>query len=306
MEITNETQITTELLNTANWRDDDTLSLKVRDENVPAIAAKPDQVQIFTNCNGKTMLMPAGENLEPVEIGKTVGTTVTENGISKDTWNADTKLNITDLINNLNETTGGKVLDARQGKALKALVDNLEFLKLNKNALLDLVYPVGSIYTSETETDPTGCLGGVWEKTDTPDYVIEYKTGLSGSGFTNGWYRKYKSGWLEQGGLTKFDLTKPNNTIFFSKKFLRVNSGEEKADYSITLALIKNAHTSNVFNTPIVVLRNDNAMIINCSELVAISPNAVAGGWYNESATWEARGMAAGTPTKSYSWKRKS
>jgi hypothetical protein len=36
---------------------------------------------------------------------------------------------------------------------------------------------------------------------DGTDYVVEYATGLSGTNYTNGWYRKYKSGWVEQGGV---------------------------------------------------------------------------------------------------------
>jgi len=34
------------------------------------------------------------------------------------------------------------------------------------------------------------------------DFVIESDYGLTGSNYTNGWYRKYKSGWIEQGGYT--------------------------------------------------------------------------------------------------------
>ncbi|MCL2758147.1 MAG: hypothetical protein FWE64_02380 [Alphaproteobacteria bacterium] len=33
------------------------------------------------------------------------------------------------------------------------------------------------------------------------DYVVESANGLSGPGYTSGWYRKYKSGWVEQGAL---------------------------------------------------------------------------------------------------------
>jgi len=35
---------------------------------------------------------------------------------------------------------------------------------------------------------------------DISDYVIASATGLSGTNYNNGWYRKYKSGWVEQGG----------------------------------------------------------------------------------------------------------
>jgi hypothetical protein len=149
------TPINAENLNKGNWRDDKSLSFKVQTENDEPITAKPDEIQIFTTCTGKTMLMPAGENLEPVEIGKTVGTTVIENGIGKETWNADTKVSIADLVNNLNETAAGKALDARQGKIL-------DEKKLDKTALLDLIYPIGSIYMSVVKKSPATFLGGNW------------------------------------------------------------------------------------------------------------------------------------------------
>lgn len=37
---------------------------------------------------------------------------------------------------------------------------------------------------------------------DGADVVIEYRTGMTGQNYTNGWYRKYASGWVEQGGVT--------------------------------------------------------------------------------------------------------
>lgn len=43
-------------------------------------------------------------------------------------------------------------------------------------------------------------LTGQGGATPMSDYVIETATGLTGTGYTDGWYRKYKSGWVEQGG----------------------------------------------------------------------------------------------------------
>jgi hypothetical protein len=34
------------------------------------------------------------------------------------------------------------------------------------------------------------------------DYVVESRTGMAGIGYVDGWYRKYKSGWVEQGGVS--------------------------------------------------------------------------------------------------------
>ncbi len=36
-------------------------------------------------------------------------------------------------------------------------------LKVNKSELVDLVYPVGSIYMSTNSINPGGILGGTWE-----------------------------------------------------------------------------------------------------------------------------------------------
>jgi len=33
------------------------------------------------------------------------------------------------------------------------------------------------------------------------DICIEWQTGMTGQGYSDGWYRKYKSGWVEQGAL---------------------------------------------------------------------------------------------------------
>jgi hypothetical protein len=46
------------------------------------------------------------------------------------------------------------------------------------------------------KTVPSGVAGSLGI-----DYVIEYVINLSGTNYVNGWYRKYKSGWVEQGGM---------------------------------------------------------------------------------------------------------
>ncbi len=52
-------------------------------------------------------------------------------------------------------------------------------------------------------------LTGAGTATPMSDYVIETATGLTGTGYTDGWYRKYKSGWVEQGGRGKNTITLP-------------------------------------------------------------------------------------------------
>ncbi|MDR2008093.1 MAG: hypothetical protein LBQ34_03875 [Alphaproteobacteria bacterium] len=38
------------------------------------------------------------------------------------------------------------------------------------------------------------------------DYVVETKTGLLSGDLNYGWYRKYKSGWVEQGGIANLSM----------------------------------------------------------------------------------------------------
>ena len=45
------------------------------------------------------------------------------------------------------------------------------------------------------------------------DYVIETRTGITEGESVNGWFRLYKSGWVEQGG--QIDSASPNQTITF-------------------------------------------------------------------------------------------
>lgn len=47
---------------------------------------------------------------------------------------------------------------------------------------------------------------------DAADYVVAFQAPTAANGYT--WYRKYKSGWVEQGGWVAASAT-DNNTVFF-------------------------------------------------------------------------------------------
>ena len=60
-----------------------------------------------------------------------------------------------DIVDNLITEDNMKVLSAKQGKKLN---DN----KVNTSDLINLVYPVGSIYMSVNNTNPSTIFGGTW------------------------------------------------------------------------------------------------------------------------------------------------
>lgn len=87
------------------------------------------------------------------------------------------KVSVSDIIDNLTTNVSNKPLSAAQGVALKALIDSVQisvpsnissFINdsgyLTKTTLLDVVYPVGSIYMSANNTSPEIFLGGTWAK----------------------------------------------------------------------------------------------------------------------------------------------
>ena len=89
-----------------------------------------------------------------------------------------------DIVNDLNtgSSTEGKVLDARQGKVLNDKIDdntqaiesntqaiesNTQDIEENRQAIaeiINIVYPIGSIYMSVTDTSPSVLFGGTWQR----------------------------------------------------------------------------------------------------------------------------------------------
>lgn len=61
------------------------------------------------------------------------------------------------IIDNLTSNTTDKVLSANQGKVLNESINSLT------NNLINLIYPVGSIYMSVNNVSPASFLGGTWE-----------------------------------------------------------------------------------------------------------------------------------------------
>jgi hypothetical protein len=71
-----------------------------------------------------------------------------------------------------------------------------------------LMMVVATAFLPASQAQYSGFVDSLAGKIDLPagknqsniDFVIESATGLSGNNYINGWYRKYKNGWVEQGG----------------------------------------------------------------------------------------------------------
>ena len=72
------------------------------------------------------------------------------------------KVGSTQVIDSLTSTSKTDALSADAGRRLNEKID--EGGGINKNQLLDMVYPIGSLYMSMNETDPSELFGGSWER----------------------------------------------------------------------------------------------------------------------------------------------
>ena len=83
------------------------------------------------------------------------------------------------IINSLNSSAVDKTLSANQGKVLKELINDVdsevntvsdrvestrsEIENFMRNDLINIIYPIGSIYMSVNNISPASFLGGTWE-----------------------------------------------------------------------------------------------------------------------------------------------
>lgn len=87
---------------------------------------------------------------------------------------------------------------------------------------------------------------------ESADYVIESQMLTEENGYT--WYKKYKSGWIEQGGFIKESDT-DNNTAFFPIEFSNTNytvvitaANPGSVDYVSRQIFAKETNSFNAFN----------------------------------------------------------
>lgn len=149
--------------------------------------------------------------------------------------------------------------------------------QISKTLYPDLYTACGTRYGTETTE-----LFTIPSTVQVGDYVIDYASNLSGTGYTNGWYRKYASGWVEQSGLT-------------------IISGTTGNPATITLPITMN---DNVYS---VVGINAGPTDINTSYSATAYPltasTILVASWFTSTATnyrnirWEVKGYAATSTT---------
>ena len=107
---------------------------------------------------------------------------------------------------------------------------------------------------------------------DVVDYVVEVQRPTEENGYT--WYRKYKSGWVEQGGIFTGQTNRPTIT-------LPVTMSNEH--YTVG-ALIRWDNTGNVANTVRVISATNTSIVFN-------QANGTAGATFDF--YWQVSGYAA-------------
>lgn len=92
------------------------------------------------------------------------------------------KVGSTQVIDSLNSTSKTDALSADAGRRLNERI--AEGGGINKEQLLDMVYPIGSLYMSMNKTDPKDLFGGTWERIK--DRFIYANGDSTASGATGG------------------------------------------------------------------------------------------------------------------------
>ena len=102
------------------------------------------------------------------------------------------------------------------------------------------------------------------------DTVVAFQAPTAENNYS--WYRKYASGWVEQGG----SLGVGNNPVSLPVKMKDIN-------YTITLALLNSENNNNTFGYRIYQITNTNFTV----------RTVYNGTQYNYIFCWEVKGMAA-------------
>jgi peptidoglycan hydrolase CwlO-like protein len=203
-------------------------------------------------------------------------------------------------------TLQGQVLDvlAEQDNLIHNTVDHY---KANFGALLTEIEQMRvtiQTFTSDNEnvieaiaefSDKINSFGAVIQqmqseisalvaRIDTADYVVASAYNLTGTGYTNGWYRKYKSGWVEQGA---FSNKKNNGNGVIGCPFFVTMAN---TNYSVSaLPQSQNDGSNNVFAIRETERANTHVQFVtsiaNVNQIGTVNGDILF--------HWEVRGMAA-------------
>ncbi len=126
-------------------------------------------------------------------VGEDVLTQLEKRDILHEITSQLTGFNIAEIVN---QTTN------RRRLLLKGLATDEEYTGLPRELVFNPTDKTLKVF-GETSADDT-IIGAVPDidieaLLANMDYVTLSATGLSGTNYTNGWYKKYKSGWVEQG-----------------------------------------------------------------------------------------------------------
>lgn len=111
---------------------------------------------------------------------------------------------------------------------------------------------------------------------DSADYVIEYQTPTAENNYN--WYRKYKSGWVEQGGRITLIIPSGTNTVIeqislpveMDSAFYSTNITQEQIKNSVPIAVAKRyyAATSKPSTSKILSIIALHILSVNLEEEV--------------------------------------
>jgi hypothetical protein len=198
-------------------------------------------------------------------VGDEVLTPLEKRDIIHEITNLLTGFNIADMVN-----------DTKNRRRLRLGTYNPDASRLSREVLIDREEKSLRVTGDTPEEDFILGTGDAKLPTDM-DYVVEFATGLSGQNYINGWYRKYKSGWVEQGGV----LTGNGTNIIFQ---IPMQPGYAwQANLSKIQPYIYQSHCGDPSSTG----------LLECSEFYMNNASNGRIQHWETNTRWEVKGMSA-------------
>ena len=184
-------------------------------------------------------------------VGEEVLTPLEKRDILHEITQMLTGFNIADLVNATNN---------RRRLLLKRINENETYVGLPGEIAMDMEAKTLRIFNGENEEGILLGSGGgtidIEALLANIDYVVASATGLTGTNYTNGWYRKYKSGWIEQG----FRTSAGGDNITVTLPFPMADS-----NYSYSAGFDMNGATG--INNAAILFRNNTATNVTLAHI---------------------------------------